>query len=273
MIGALLALASRAAWAAPVEAPAERPLRVKIDVSALAKADAPHIERFTLERLESLLAERSYTRADDAGDAIEIRFDYLDKKDLEYAIYVDVFDDGKLVKPGIDWFVCKFCPQTMLADTVAKNLPAALDRLEQAEAEAAAEAKAAAVEPANPKLEETPSQEPSNPRDASPKPPRPIGWLGITGVVVASGGLATTIAGAVQLAKGEVAEPAQGLRQRIENYRPQGVALVSIGVSAVVIGTAAVVADVLIRKKQRNAVALAPSWLPRGAGVAVSVRF
>lgn len=265
MMGALLALASRAAWAAPAT---ERPLRVKIDASALAKADAPHIERFTLERIEPLLAERSYTRADDAADAIEIRFDYLDKKDLEYAIYVDVFDDGKLVKPGIDWFVCKFCPQTMLADTVAKSFPAALDRLEQAEAEV--ETKAAPAEPAG---EGTPPQEPSDPGEEPSKPPKAIGWLGITGAVVAGGGLATTIAGAVQLAKGEVVEPTMSLRQRVESYRPQGVALVSIGVGAVVLGTAAVVTDVVIRKKRRKAVAFVPSWLPRGAGAAVSIRF
>lgn len=264
----VLALASPAAWAAPPAATAERPLRVEVDVSALAKADAPHIERFTLERMAPLLRERSYTRTEDAEDAIAIRVDYIDAKDLEYAIYVDVYDDGKLIKPGIDWFVCKFCPQTMLADTVAKNLPAAFDLLEQAEAAAVA-----AATPADPSPETN-----TEPSDATEQPParvRPIGWLGITGAVVAGGGLATTIAGAVRLAQGEVTEPSDMAETVVTDYRPQGVALVGIGATAVVVGTTALVVDLVLRKKkrQRQGVTFAPSLSPRSAAVTMSVRF
>lgn len=266
MIAVLLASASRAAWAAPPAATTEQqPLRVKIDVSALAKADAPHIERLTLERMEPLLRERSYTRADDAKDAIEIRFDYLDKKDFEYAIYVDIYDDGKLVKPGLDWFVCKFCPQTMLADTVAQNLPAAFDRLEQAEAEAAS------AEPAETNTHT--EAEPEIPADESPKRVRPIGWLGITGAVVAGGGLATVIAGAVRLSQGRVVEPSASSLSSVTDYRPQGTALVGVGVAAVAVGAAALVADLVVRKKKRQALSFAPSFGPRSGAVTVSIRF
>lgn len=267
MIAVLLASASRAAWAAPPAAtPEQQPLRVKIDVSALAKADAPHIERLTLERIEPLLRERSYTRADGAEDAIEIRFDYLDPKDLEYAIYVDIYSDGKLVKPGVDWFVCKFCPQTMLADTVAKNLPGAFDRLEQAEAEATA--------PGEPTETSTQTPvEPKIPEDEPPKRVRPIGWLGITGAVVAGGGLATTIAGAVRLSQGRVVEPSASSMSSVTDYRPQGVALVGVGVAAVAVGAAALVADLVVRKKKRQVLSFAPSFGPRSGAVTLSVRF
>lgn len=259
----MLVASSGAAWAAPTAAGEERPLRVKIDVSAITEADAPHIERFTAERIEPVLRERSFAKADDAGDAVEIRIEYIDPKDLEYAIYLDVYDDGTRIEPGVAWFVCKFCPQSMVADKVAENLPGALDLLERTEA-AEAEAENEAVAPAG---------APTTIEDEPAKAERPIGWLGITGAVVAGGGLATTIAGAVRLAQGEVAEPSQMSQQRVEDYRPQGRVLLGVGVSALAMGTAALVVDVVMRKKKRDALAVAPNWLPHGAGVAVSGRF
>jgi len=261
----LLASTSRVAWAAAPAATAERPLRVTLDVSALAEVDAPHIERFTLERIEPLLQKRMYTRADDAGDAIEIRFDYLDQKDLEYAVYVDVYEDGALVEPGIAWFVCKFCPQSMLADNVAEHLPAALDLLERAEVEA--------VTPMVP--EERDSQTTGAPIGSVDEPTvrtKPIGGLGITAAVVAGGGLATTIAGAVEFGRGEVVKRSDTPNLRVEDHRPQGVFLLSVGMSALVLGTAVMVVDVVTREKNKK-IAVAPSWMPRGAGVSVSVRF
>lgn len=258
----MVVASSRAAWAA-TPAGDERPLRVKIDVSAIAEADAPHIERFTNERIEPVLRERSFARADDAGDAVEVRIEYIDPKDLEYAIYLDVYDDGTRIEPGVAWFVCKFCPQSMVADKVAENLPAALDLLERAKAASEDGGEAVAA----------PAGEPANPSDHPAKAVRPIGWLGITGAVVAGGGLATTIAGAVRLAQGEVAEPSTTSRQRVEDYRPQGRVLLGVGLGAVALGTAAVVVDVVMRKKKRDALAVAPTWLPRGAGVVFSVGF
>ena len=260
----MLVASSRAAWAAPAEGEA-RPLRVKIDVSAIAEADAPHIERFTNERIEPLLRERAFAKVDEAGDAVEIRIEYLDPEDLEYAIYLDVYDDGTRIDPGVPWFVCKFCPQGMVADKVAENLPAALDLLERAEAAADTdgnETAATASEPAT-----TPGGEPP------PKPVRPIGWLGITGAVVAGGGLATTIAGAVRLAKGEVTESTGQSEAQVIDYRPQGIALVGIGASVLVLGTAAVVVDVMMRKKKRSSMAFVPSFSPRAASVTFSARF
>ena len=257
----LLASASRAAWSAPPAATAERPLRVSIDVSVLAEADAPHIERFTLERMEPLLRERTYTRNDDAGDAIEIRFDYLDQNDLEYAVYVDVYDDGVLVEPGIEWFVCSFCPQTMLADTVARQLPAALDLLARAEV----------VAPTVPEEDSRVAAAATRPDEALAHT-RPIGWLGIAGAVVAGGGLTTTIAGAVELGQGRVVESTGAPYQRVEDHRPRGMFFLGVGVSAMVVGLAVVVVDVVTRKKHKK-IAVAPSWMPRGAGVSMSVRF
>ncbi|MCX4239733.1 hypothetical protein [Paraliomyxa miuraensis] len=259
----MLVASSRAAWAALPEGEA-RPLRVKIDVSTIAEADAPHIERFTNERIEPLLRDRSFAKADDAGDAVEIRIEYIDPKDLEYAIYLDVFDDGTRIDPGVPWFVCKFCPQGMVADKVAENLPAALDLLERTEATAEDQGKG---EPASP------IGEPPTVTDEPAKPVRPIGWMGITGAIVAGGGLATTIAGAVRLAQGEVAEPSQASQQRVEDYRPQGRVLLGVGVSALAMGTAALVVDVVLRKKKRDAVAVTPTWSPHGAGLALSGRF
>ena len=260
----MLVASSRAAWAA-TPAGEERPLRVKIDVSAIAEADAPHIERFTNERIEPLLRERSFVKADDAEDAVEIRIEYIDPKDLEYAIYLDVFDDGTRIEPGVPWFVCKFCPQGMVADKVAENVPAALDLLERSEAAGAGEGEGAAAAAGEPAA--TPSGDPP------PKVVRPIGWLGITGAVVAGGGLATTIAGAVRLAQGEVAEPSPRPEIRIVDYRPQGRMLVGVGVGALALGAAAVVVDVVLRKNKRKAVTLAPAFSPRFASVSLSIRF
>lgn len=258
-----MALVAAMSGTARAEAPSEaaHQLRVEIDVSAIAEADRPHIERFTRERIGPLLQERSFVESDSAEDSVSIRVDYLDKEDLEYAIYVDVFDDGQEVQPGIEWFVCKFCPQSMVADTIAEELPAALDLLEQAEVSKAAE--------------EDPGAEVDSGATGTPtdEPVRPIGWLGITGAVVAGGGLATTIAGAVRLAQGERAEPSMTSQRRVTDYRPQGLALLGVGTSALILGTTALVVDVVVRKKKRDGVALGPAWLPHGAGISVSGRF
>lgn len=254
----LLTATSGTAWAED----GAHPLRVEIDVSAIAEADRPHIERFTRERIGPLLQGRSFVESAEAEDSVSIRVDYLDAEDLEYAIYVDVYDDGEKVQPGIDWFVCKFCPQGMVADTIAKELPAALDLLEQAEASEPA-VEAGGEPPVQPSGEVTPTDEPV----------QPIGWLGITGAVAAGGGLATTIAGAVRLAQGEVADPSMTSQQRVTDYRPQGLVLLGVGTSALLLGTTALVVDVVVRKKKRDGVALGPAWLPHGVGISVSARF
>ncbi|MCH9685361.1 MAG: hypothetical protein K0V04_28255 [Deltaproteobacteria bacterium] len=258
----LLASYGRVAWAAPPTDEGTRPLRVTIDVSAIAEDDAPHIERFTEEQIEPVLRDAAYARSSDAGDAVEIRIDYVERKDLLYAIYVDVYDDGEKIEPGIDWFVCKFCPQGMVAEAVAEHLPAALDLLAEHEAKAAA-------------ADETPGTlgEPADPQGGSPTKPRPIGWLGITGAVVATGGLATTVAGIVQLSKGEVVIPTQASQRRVQDFRPQGGALLGIGLGAMALGTAAVVVDVVRRRRSRNHARVAPSVLPSGVGIAVGGRF
>jgi hypothetical protein len=260
----LLASFSRVGWEAPPTEMAERPLRVMIDVSALAEADAPHIERFTLERVEPLLQERVYTRDDDARDAIEIRFEYLDPEDLEYAVHVDVYADGALVEPGIEWFVCQFCPQMMLADTVARHLPAALDVLERAEAEAVASVP--------PEGDSQATAAPTEPGDEPPARRRSLGVLGIEGAIAAGGGLATTITGIVLVARGRVVEPSDTPHLRAVNYRPVGLALLGVGAGAAALGAAAIVVDVVRRKKNKG-IAIAPSWVSRGAGVSMSVRF
>jgi hypothetical protein len=256
------------AWAASGAAQPERAVRLEVDVSAIAQADAPHIERATLEQIDPLLRDRSYIRADDADDAIEIRVDYVDREDREYSIHIDIYDQGQLVEPGIPWFVCKFCPQGMVAEAVAEQLPAAIDLLEQAQAHS----DEANTSPTRPEPE-TPAAEHKPPPLVHPPLVHPIGWLGLGGAVVAVGGLATGIAGVVRLKQGRVAEPSRAEQQRIEDYRPAGRVLLGVGVGVLVLGTAAVVTDVVLRSKKRKAVALAPSWSVGAAALTVSIRF
>lgn len=259
---ALLAATSGTALAAGPASGGAQPLRVEIDVSAIAEADAPHIVRFTRDRIGPLLEERSFIEAVEADDAITIRVDYVDAEDLEYAIYVDVYDDGEKVSPGIDWFMCKFCPQGMVADTIAEKLPAALDLLDQAEV-------SERVEVGN----EPPQAEPRDGDELADERTRPIGWLGVTGALVGAGGLATTIAGAVRIGQGEVAESSQSSQQRVTDYRPQGLVLLGVGASALLLGSTALVVDLVMRKKRRERAALGPTSLPHGAGLSVSGRF
>ncbi|MEX1365587.1 MAG: hypothetical protein AB1Z98_20835 [Nannocystaceae bacterium] len=263
----LLAAPSRSAVAGPSAATAERPVELELDLTAIAAADAPHIERFVYERSGPILHERAYVvtpRSEDRADAIVVRVDYVDADDLEYAIHVEVLDDGETIEPGIDWFVCQFCPQDMVADAIAGVLPAALELLESHERAAAEERAALDARSSSPEHHHV--DEPRRDSVAS------IGWLGVTGVVVASGGVAMVTAGAVELARGPVIEPSRGSTLRSTDYRMQGRWLVGAGAGAVLLGTAAVVVDV-VRRKRRNGLALSPTWLPYGAGLSVSRRF
>lgn len=266
MVLSAFALWSGSARASSPEPETERPIAVEIDVSKLAQGDAPHIERMTAERVAALLVEHSYAPTPGAADKLAIRIKYLDEEDLEYAIYVDVYDDGKLVEPGIEWFVCKFCPQTMLAETVVTHVPEALDLLSKAEASATAQQPGDSAQEQN---EEPPSQ-------PGPPPPRRIGWLGITGAIVAGGGLATTGFGVARLRRGEVTSDTATEELRILDYRPQGQALIGAGVAVVMLGTAALVTDLLIRGNKRRedpSLTVTPSLAPRSAHVAFSIRF
>lgn len=81
----------------------------------------------------------------------------------------------------------------------------------------------------------------------------PIGVLGGVGIVLAAGGLGSTVAGSVDLARGKVTEdPSTSGEERSRDYRRRGAVLLGVGLSAIVVGTVLVVTDTRKRAKRRK---------------------
>jgi hypothetical protein len=101
--------------------------------------------------------------------------------------------------------------------------------------------------------------EPTPPTKDAPPPPSTapehvprIRGLGIAGIVVAAGGLATTIAGAVYMARGEVTDPTLVGRNETTDFRVPGRVLLGVGVAALVVGTVMIAADAGVQAKKRK---------------------
>ncbi|MEX1364159.1 MAG: hypothetical protein AB1Z98_13610 [Nannocystaceae bacterium] len=105
---------------------------------------------------------------------------------------------------------------------------------------------------------------------------RPIGGLGITGIVVGAGGLATTVAAAVDLRRGErVDEPTSAGLTNTTDFRPRGRALLGVGLGLLVTGAVLVGVDVGLRakKRKRRAVDVGFGLAPSFTGASVRGRF
>ena len=156
---------------------------------------------------------------------------------MDYGVLIEVRIDGE--KKGDKVVFCTDKGEAELVDCAIEGIPEILQYVPVQES-------GDGPEPNDP-------PPPQPPDKTGPKPDRvaPIGPWGIVGIVVATGGLATTIAGAVDLARGEQVEPGVGF-QEVNDYRPRGRILLGTGIGLLVVGTVALAVDVGIRAKKRK---------------------
>jgi hypothetical protein len=282
-----------AAWVLPslaIAASAPRAtVRVEIDVSAIEAFDAGGIERDLRARTEHILDERGYFLDDAAADSVVVRIDYVDKEDLEYGIHIYVYDDGRVVQPGEEWLVCKYCPHSMVAERFAERLPGALVRLEAANA--AAKDEPAKDEPVKdePAVKDEPvvkdgtalEDGPEREREAAAangSAGRPAGTLVlrnvglgvlVPGVAALGVGMGLVLAGTRRVDRGDDVMIFE------RHYRPPGIAMTVVGGAATAAGIGLLVAHALRGRGKAHAserVRLGP-LLGGQAGVVLRGRF
>lgn len=260
-----------AAWTTPslaVAAPAPRSsVRVEIDVSALEAFDAGGIDKDLRVRTERIVDKEGFFLDDGAGDSIVVRIDYVDKEDLEYGIHIFVKDDGKVVEPGEEWFVCMYCSHKSVGERYAERLPGALARLRAANEGKAAPAQTddAATGGEQP-AEESKGGEPKPEADATeqgsqPRAERPF--------VLRNAGLATVIPGGVALGVGiglvlagtQRVDRGDDITIYEQHYRSPGIALVVVGGVGAAAGIGLLVAHAL-RARGHGSARERLTWTP-----------
>lgn len=237
-IAALLPV-SVALMAAPtrVQASFGEDVQLRIDTEKIAPKDAPHIDRLVRARMAKQLRDGGIEVSDTSADRIEIRFDYIDERDLEYSIHVDIFRDAKPSSTTIEWFTCVGCNYSMVVDAVAGKTSVIVDILTQQDS---APAPASVLPP--PPAAAT--------HDSAP---RSITALGITGTVTLVGAIGLTAWGAPLLQKTEET-PDDGNSKSIEgtDYRRRGRVMVGLGGAFMVAGIVALAVDLGVQRRRRK---------------------
>lgn len=265
----LIVLALVGVLATSDPARAGEPVRLIVDTSKLAEAERERLRSSIHESVGDSIIAAGYDVVDDgAATTLRVRVEYLDAEDLEYAIYYDVQRDAKLAE--VPWVACVGCVDAKLLRTIGEGLPKALARVDEL---AAASVDTGEGEDDEGSDGESVDDPPPGPRVA------PIGPLGIASSVVAAGGLATLIAGGIQLPKGEVITDFDGRDIQYRDYAREGRVLLASGASVLVVGVALLATDLALRAKQRrgakttSARVPVPVLAPSFVGLALHGRF
>lgn len=271
-----------AGWAIPALAAAgpspRATVRVEIDVSKVEEFDAGGIEKDVRARTEHIVDEQGYFLDDAAPDAIVVRVEYIDKQNLEYGIHFDVLNDGKLVQPGEQRVVCKYCNHSMIADKVAERLPGALERL--AKSNAGDDAEPVVDEPADDgtlAVEDDGGKQPGGTeRDVGRRAPRSLVLRNAGLGVLIPGGVALGVGAGLALAGTREVEPERPGELLERDYRPPGIAVAVIGAVATSVGVGLLIAHAV---RNRGGKSSAPERLTvspllgEQAGVVLRGRF
>lgn len=246
---ALIALALAGVLATASPARAGEPLRLIVDTSKLAESDRERLRSSIHDSVAAAIIESGHEVVDDgAATTLRVRVEYLDAEDLEYAIYYDVQRDAELAE--VPWLACVGCVDAKLLRTIGEGLPKALERVDEL---------AAASADTEGDTSGEPSDDPPPPRVATI---RPIGPLGIAGSVVAAGGLATLIAGGIELPKGEEPTDFDGRDIEYLDHAKTGRVLLATGASVLVVGVALLATDLALRAKQRRSASTRSARVP-----------
>lgn len=180
---------------------------------------------------------------------------------LDYGVRVEVQIDGENV--GDQIVPCMEKGEAELVDCAIGGIPAVLEHLPTEEVPTEA--------PKDPPVQEG---NPDGPEDQPTDRVAPIGGLGVVGIVVGAGGIATLIAGGVYLGRGEVTDDVGGFDDA-QDFRPRGRVLVGVGAGLLGVGMIALGVDVGLRAKKRKKTAarLRLNTGPGIAGIGLSGRF
>lgn len=221
--------------------------------------------------VKALRAKPGVSVVEDAGaPAIIVTLSWADYDESTYGVSIQTQQPGEAPRV-LETFECE-CINSGLATAVSERLPAALEQLDAPPAEEpTAVVEGAPADPADPEIAPSDAT-----RDDPARPGKPLGGVGIAGLVVAAGGLGMAGFGISRLAVGETRMPDPDGEQFdiIRDLRPPGRAWLGAGLGVTAVGVTMVVIDAtLLRKRRGRQVTLTPSLGPMQAGVELRGRF
>lgn len=252
---------------APVSAYAAEPATsLEIDLSELPDDEITRgLETRLREHQRDTLSRGGVEIRDDAEHRIEVTVRRYGEDNLHYEADVVLYLDQASTPDVSQKIQCELCRDSELVAKVGEEVARLSGRILYAPTD---DEQTAAVEP-----------EPSPPEpDDQNESVKPIGALGGIGIVLGVAGLATTIAGGVDLARGEVATNDDPGTQfgTVTDHRPRGRVLVGVGVGALVVGAVMIGVDVGLRGKKRRSRRAARLQLDAGpdfVGTSIRGRF
>lgn len=223
----------------PASAEAGEPLQLIVDTSTLAEADRDGFRTTITTSLTETLATEGRELVDGAPTTLRVRVEYLAEENLDYTIIYEALQGSESLGEAAS-LTCSGCVEAKLVRTISEGVPAALVRID--------ELVAAKTEPTAP----TPTDEPPPAEPPAARVP-PIGALGIVGSIIAAGGVATLVAGGLELPKAsEIGTSVNGVAPTREHGRT-GQLLLAVGGGALVVGVAMLATDVVLRSKRNKA--------------------
>lgn len=265
--------------------PAYADTRVEVDASKLEGGGS------TMEKSVASLSRNEVREAvakslgkhlsvvDEGGQAVvHVELLWRDYETSYYGVRIEVRRDGEAELVAVD--ECKLCDEEKLAAKVAARVPEVLPFLEQKAEPAVAEPEPEASEPgATPEPRGEPVDSAPTDRLEDDVKPRPLGALGITGIVVGAGGLAGVVYGSVLLSRPTTTRvDGEGERFVVEESytRPGGIWL-GVGLGVTVVGAAMVAVDRTVLRKRRESqsqrLTVRPAVGPALTGATLHIRF
>lgn len=209
--------------------PSAAPLRAELVIEAdLGDASTVVVERMRV-RGEALLRQREVLPARGDGDPkIRIRVEPIGDEP-GYRCHFGAYDGDGVVAGSDGVSLCKLCTEAELVDHVEAAIDRVVPRLPTR-----------AVDVPPPRVEPTP-----------PKRSAPLGPVGKAGLGVLVAGVAIGIAGAVVISRPTEVNDTELSLERT-SYRTPGIAVLSVGLAALLVGGALLVVD-RVRARRRGA--------------------
>jgi hypothetical protein len=247
--------------AASAPAASEPQVSLDIDVAALPDDEVTkELQIWLGEHQTKILRDGGIEVVPNADVTIRVSVARYGDGDVHYRATIVMIDhrregnDSVVAQREIE---CEGCRDSDLAARVGEETARLSGRILYAPSEPDASASSSNTEPT------------AQPRSKTTPPVRAIGPLGFSGIAALTLGVGATVAGGVLVVKPADARPVSNGAE-VREYRPAGIALVSVGSAVVLAGVAMIAVDV-IRRRDKRRMTLLPTIGP--SGLALHVRF
>ncbi|NVB36753.1 hypothetical protein G6O69_02840 [Pseudenhygromyxa sp. WMMC2535] len=223
----------------------DEPLSARVEIAAdtLPGDTRAEVESEVEAQLAALAAAHGLTisKSESAELLLRVELGQPNHKNPVYVVHSVALHDGRVLQRG-EAQTCLRCTPAELVTEALAILPSAVERALAERPEPVEESAPAAVDTA---------PEPGAERGARSAGPGAAAYVGIA---AGSLGLVSAITGGVLLARDDNTTPSNDPSQlTVINYRPPGVALLSVGLTSMVAGTALLAIDAWVLAPRRSA--------------------